>query len=214
MSLWIVDRTALMIFGAVVTLQRMPQVHASAHQREPRSFGTFQLVAIGDAVLTPIPDDEAFWIGIDTPDPISIRIRINSDPPVDAMNAQPWSDQLICGPFQNYVVSPPQRAVNGVMRSDGSCRFFARVSRSPERYYACPSLTLFASRLKTQSSTKRPSMVFGSEVLPDPFGVDAWDVDRVAKTTVKLLPPEEFQRDTGLLPKRLDKREVAGRWRL
>ncbi|MDB5072067.1 MAG: hypothetical protein JWM87_3178 [Candidatus Eremiobacteraeota bacterium] len=225
-----------------MTFQRTPQADRELGPNTPRSHGALPLAAAGEAVLLPVSDAEAFWVGFDaemTGCALCFRVTVLDDHGFasDAIAGGPWLDALSGAP-QNYVVCPPQYALAGVTRPGGP-RPFARVTQLPDRYQACRSLTISARRMRPRtpsgcatgaeaishsgSTTARPMAIGptgtaavsgGADIVPDPYGPQCWDDAPAVTLRVVLVSYERFRDETGRTPPALDPASSYGGWRL
>lgn len=210
-----------------ITFQRTPQTTASNCLGEPSSFGALPLAEMDDAVVVPVASEEAFWLGFEVPPshpPLCLRISVFNKITVDATTGEPWCDALQSVP-QNYLVCPPQPAINGVRDKTGIFKCFAREVHNPECYYACRSLTIHAIKLtmsahwqiRTRSAALEPqrnemavgpishvnATRGGSVIHADPIGLSAWDIGNATLTHVILASFDFFKGITGTLPRSL-----------
>src|SRR5215212_11904918 len=72
----------------------------------------------GDGVFVPLYQREALWIGFDAAawKPNAVKIGVGG---VNAVTGTAWDDRLRANP-QDYLVSPPQVWLDGVISGDGS----------------------------------------------------------------------------------------------
>jgi hypothetical protein len=198
----------------------MPQSAWGRTGESPRSFGALPLGWRGRDVLLPVAHDEAFWLSFDPADAetsSAIRIAVSATTLRDAVSGGDWSSKMQIRP-QNYVVCPPQRAINGVAEVDRPFRPFARVTLMPE-FFQCCALDLYAIPPLRRMAPQQPTRPIGlqphplsscgpigiaqnrsgaAEILPDLLGPAAWDVARIARVRVRLVSPECFRAETGI----------------
>ncbi len=89
----------------------------------PRSHGVAPTVVSADgAVVAPVAAGEAIWLGfqaVDRDRPVTLRVRLEGEPPLDAVTGAPWQEGIADSPRQNYLVCPPASRLAGVPRADG-----------------------------------------------------------------------------------------------
>jgi hypothetical protein len=205
-----------------------------------RSHGAMPLVEVEEAVLLPVSRSEAFWIGLESDEEaaaLCLRIAAcdTGRSKRDALTGNAWLETVSNAP-QNYVVCPPQRAIDGVAAPHRP-HPFARVTNLPQHYYACHELRISTMPLRqdlTSGSREVPSddrpflrqmaiepivhsgtaEIEDSAVLPDPYGKECWDTARIATVRLELVTFEKFQDVTGKAPPPLDPEGAYEGWRL
>jgi len=74
-------------------------------------------------VFTPMYQREAAWLSFSTPDwrPQALKVAVGM---VNAVSGEPWSEAIIDGGEQDYLVCPPQPWLDGINAGDGVVRQF------------------------------------------------------------------------------------------
>jgi hypothetical protein len=237
-----------------VSFQRTTRVQESS-PRAPTSYGALPIwltdtkakhELAADALLPTAPD-EAFWIGIEpSDDRIATLLRIGVEivgqsALIDAVTGADWSAPLSTSP-QNYVVSPPQRALLGITSSEHRARQFwgpdasdatgqapgilrlQLISALPLHIPPLPPPSPPLPLLHGSAEGSEQGQSLGGDpgagevpqtVAPDPFGLAHWSLGDMTVATVRLVPHAEFERRSGLsLPEPLDPSKIYGGWRL
>ena len=237
-----------------VSFQRTIRVLESS-PRPPTSYGALPIwltdtkakhELAADALLPTAPD-EAFWIGIEPIDDriatvLRVGVEIVGKPAlIDAVTGADWLTPLSTSP-QNYVVSPPQRALLGITRGERRARQFRGPGASdatgqapgilrlqlinvlplhiPSLPPPSPSIPLLHGSARGweqgQSSGDDPGAgEVPQTVAPDPYGLAHWSLDDMFVAAVRLVPHAEFERWSGLSrPEPLDPSKIYGGWRL
>ena len=236
-----------------VSFQRTARVTETS-VRPPTSYGALPIwladrearrELAADALLPAAPS-EAFWIGIEPSDdriPSALRVGVRiagQDALVDAVTGGLWSDDACQAP-QNYVVSPPQRALYGIASSAGRARQFRGTDGVEEmaepgiRYlrlvpapaHHIPSLPplpepvplLHSGGSGQELDQPSPNDAALGDIpqiaAPDPYGLSHWNFQAEAAVTVRLVPYREFEQRSGLArPEPLDATKIYGGWRL
>jgi hypothetical protein len=97
------------------------------------SYGAAPLVADDFGVMASVGDDEAFWIAFQSIAPGSrsaVRICIEAPTSLDAVTGGPCKTGLARHP-QNYVVVPPQFAMDGMALGTREARLFVARATDP-----------------------------------------------------------------------------------
>jgi hypothetical protein len=205
----------------------------------PPGLGRFPIERIADfpdglpdswhdhnGVFIPLYQREALWIGFDAAawKPNAVKIGVGG---VNAVTGAAWDDRLRANP-QDYLVSPPQAWLDGVISGDGSVHQFvamplgmgytleAQVTHAesiggiqilvfeprPGRFPDRPSEKPPGS----PTVLRTPAMGLGAggqirqKLYADPHGVDAWDTDNRGHVNVHLVNSEQYRALTGKSP--------------
>jgi len=179
-----------------------------------------------NGVFIPLYQREALWIGFDAAawKPNAVKIGVGG---VNAVTGTAWDDRLRANP-QDYLVSPPQVWLDGVISGDGSVHQFVamplglgytlegqvthaesiggiqilvfepRPGRFPDRP---PKKTAGAPE-----ALRTPAMGLGAggqirqKLYADPHGVEAWDADNRGRVNVHLVNSDQYRELTGKSP--------------
>lgn len=240
---WRIDGPSLWIHpGVRLTFQRIPQVDDASAQPSFRSQGALPLAAAGEDLLLPVSASEAFWIGVYAEARgalLCFRFAVMADSGsiVDALTGEAWLEKLDNSP-QNYVVCPPQRAIDGVFGQHGA-RPFARTTRVPQRHHPCHRMTICvrgpknrnaagaaSERSRVAQGSPQPMKAIGPiastttdvdrkpQILADPLGAEWWDESLCLTLSVELVSFERFEQLTGYVPPASDPASSYGGWRL
>lgn len=205
-----------------ISFQRSVKLKPDDSPRRLPGHGALPVIAYASgAIVVPVRDEESVWLGFETDDdePVALRVLVSETGNIDAISGQPAADRLENKP-QNYVVVPPQHWIDGVTVSVGeSCaRQFVRVADSPyhfvveeflfhgvrlQRRFSRPQSTSSAHGPVHRQSSSTPCKRLGHAehiILPDPYGVGAWNGGHTWDVRVRLVSSEEFHRLTGLAP--------------
>jgi len=179
-----------------------------------------------NGVIIPLYQREALWIGFDAAawKPNAVKIGVGG---VNAVTGAAWDDRLRANP-QDYLVSPPQAWLDGVISGDGSVHQFVamplgmgytleaqmtdaesiggiqilvfepRPGRFPDRPPEKPP--------GSPTMLHAPAMGLGAggqisqKLYADPHGVEAWDTDNRGRVNVHLVNSDQYQALTGKSP--------------
>lgn len=199
--------SCLIVAGlASLTFHRTPQ--SACFDAPPRSHGLAPLTALaagaGADVAVATDDDDSLWLSLESREAVALRFAVVAETVIDAVSGGEWSDRLSQAP-QNYVVVPPQRALDGIQidrlrarpiarapRIEGVARCeLLRVALLPGRGRSTPAPI---PRAHGASVSTRFERGVPQQVLPDPFGADHWDMARASRTVVRLVGYESFER--------------------
>ena len=88
----------------------------------PRAYGLSPSgIAPSGVVVAAVAPGEAVWLGfqaIDRAQPAIVRVRVDSQGPIDAVTGGPWDETLTDEP-RNYLVCPPDSRLPGVRHATG-----------------------------------------------------------------------------------------------
>jgi hypothetical protein len=186
----------------------------------PQSYGAVPVAAThepsdGDVAIG-LRMDEGLWLAFEPLDaPVALRVAAGN---VDAVTGRAWSESMSATP-QNYVVVPPQTALDGVQVGSDHARPFSALRRECADG-ACVTLRLIAiphvptlppttaravepvQPLRSAGRETGDDASHGGGVVPqtivrDPHGLAVWDVSRAASARVAILTPEVFTKLTG-----------------
>lgn len=203
----------------------MPQRSASGAPEPARGYGVLPIATDGGTALVPVPDDEAFWLGLEADMPVALRPAICAPDTLDLVTGLPAAPGLRSEP-QNYVVVPPQQWLEGLSLPDRRC---ARqlVKRSASAHHAVVEELRFEVYLPRVAYRARPQHAAASSIgceqrghLPhavhlDPYGVDYWRLVADVTSRVRIASSDEFTRLTGAPgPEPLDTAKAYRGWRL
>ena len=162
------------------------------------------------SLFVPLDDELTFWLGLWTERgrPHALKVRAGA---LNAVSGRPWDDDELRADPQNYVVSPPQWAIDGVRHSNGTIRPF-----SPTRGLAVShppiELTVFgpqpgipmpeatpprAPSVLHDVSTPSEPLTSTSGVIPDPWGPSAWTTGARRRAGMYVVSGAEYERLTG-----------------
>jgi hypothetical protein len=85
----------------------------------PRPHGVAPMAVRDAGVVAPVGDGEAIWLGfqaVDRERPVTVRVRLEREPPLDAVTGEPWEDGLA---ERNHLVCPPESRLVGVPAGGG-----------------------------------------------------------------------------------------------
>lgn len=92
----------------------------------PRSHGVAPTgVSPAGQLVAAVGSQEAVWLGwqaVDRTRPVTVRVRLDGDAPVDAVSGEPWEAGLSDMP-RNYIVCPPDSCLAGVPTPEGARPF-------------------------------------------------------------------------------------------
>jgi hypothetical protein len=186
----------------------------------PQSYGAVPVAAThgpldGDVAIA-LRMDEGLWLGFEPLDaPVALRVAAGN---LDAVTGQTWSES-ISATLQNYIVVPPQTALDGVQVGSDHARPFSAL-RGECADGTCvtlrliaiphvPALPLTSARalepvqpLRSAGPDTGDEASHGVGLVPqtivrDPHGLAAWDVARATSVRVAILTPEVFTELTG-----------------
>jgi hypothetical protein len=179
-----------------------------------------------NGVFIPLYQREALWIGFDAAawKPNAVKIGVGG---VNAVTGAAWDDRLRANP-QDYLVSPPQVWLDGVISGDGSVHQFVamplgmgytlesqvthaesaggiqivvfepRPGRFPDRPPAQPPG--FSEPLRAPAMGLGAGGEIRQKLYADPYGADAWDVDNRGRVDVHLINSVQYRELTGKSP--------------
>ena len=165
---------------------------------------------------------EALWIGFSGAPwkPTVVKVAVGA---INAVTGAPWQEKLHADP-QDYIVCPPQLALDGVYAGQHLVRQFfieeSQTASSPETASLCliaydPKINRFPEqssqptpRLPTiqhspavvsaeHGVTLRAEAPLAQEILPDPHGIDTWDQTQSANLPVYIVGNRQYQEITG-----------------
>ncbi|HEX2222445.1 MAG TPA: hypothetical protein VHK06_07950 [Candidatus Limnocylindria bacterium] len=221
-----------------VSFQRTAQAERS--ETQPASYGASPVAAapphLAADVLVPVHEDEALWLGLEPVEagaPVALRVEVTAPEQLDAVTGQPPAGDMRRAP-QNYLVCPPQRAMDGVQHGPHRARQFVRRARS-EAFQEVTSLRLttipgqsrkplpgaaaprpLRAPLDARSrSSDGASIGVPQTIAPDPYQPAEWKLTDAASATVLLVDPGTWSDLTGrpAPPPRTDDDRYRG-WRL
>jgi hypothetical protein len=175
-----------------------------------------------DAVFLGIWPEEALWLGFAGADwkPNALKVALEE---IDAVTGTGWREGLHGDP-QDYIVCPPQGALDGVYLGDHLVKQFVVKNRDGGTFdsQACPDLRVVAYdpkmnrfpehappkdrrpnvlHLQRTRSGSSVSLVSGAPltqaILPDPHGIDTWDQTQSASVMVYLVGEQCYAKTTG-----------------
>ncbi len=179
-----------------------------------------------NGVFIPLYQREALWIGFEAAawKPNAVKIGVGG---VNAVTGAAWDDRLRARP-QDYLVSPPQAWLDGVISGDGSVHQFvamplgmgytleAQVTGAEsvggiQILVFEPRPGRFPDQPPEQppgppAALRAPEMGLGAggqirqKVYADPHGVEAWDADNRGRLNVHLVNSDQYRELTGKLP--------------
>ena len=190
-----------------------------------------------NAVFIPLYQREALWIGFDAAawKPIAVKIGVGG---VNAVTGAAWDDCLRAKP-QDYLVSPPQAWLDGIITGEGSVHQFvamplgmgytleAQMTQAEsvggiQIVVFEPRPDRFPDRAPDKppgppEMLREPAMGLGvggqirQKLYADPYGVDTWDPDNRGSLNVHLVNSDQYQELTGEspLPTPIDARTYA-----
>jgi hypothetical protein len=181
---------------------------------------------VADEVWVGAGADEGFWLGFSPADanaPTALRIWIEEPREVDAVTGASTRAPTLCDSPQNYLVCPPQAALDGVCIGVDCVAQF--VTRAPGAG-ACSLLVITAIPPIAQllPPAPLPAAAQPSEIacegirqrfMRDPYGSRFWDTARASVVRLRILAPDRFAALTGTeAPGPLDERQTYQGWRL
>jgi hypothetical protein len=208
-----------------ISFQRYPYPSAGYVSALPNSYGALPFVATGPRqLIMPSPADEAFWIGlIATPHTRSSVVQVvaslQSGQRLDVLTGSPLDES---SPSRTAtIVVPPQFAIIGIVRDDGTWWPFTRTAPNADAP-ACSGIDLFAwvgSHVTMTGETGDPQRLHDAagRFEPSPpesappqsqepdnsrsVHIDLTDIDAFEAMSTKRIPP-------------LDSGATYGGWRL
>lgn len=164
-----------------------------------------------ESAFVPLDDDLTFWLGLWTERgrPHALKVRAAA---LNAVSGRTWDTHELRADPQNYVVSPPQWAIDGLLHPDGTRRPFAParglgVSQPPIE------LTVFGPRpglpmpeaapppstplVLHDAGPTSPPLASASGIIPDPWGLDAWATAGRRRVGLYVVSGAEYERLTG-----------------
>jgi hypothetical protein len=216
---------------------------SSAGSAPPQSYGALPVAADPRApagVIVPLGGDDALWLGllaVDELRPVAVRAAALTPARIDAISGTLWKETLERAP-QNYVVCPPQSALDGIQHGATRALQFARTAQAPgavscerlevivlpaDRAWSLPPapqppitrpLAAPTDEQAQPDEEERDAIGVRQIVIADPFGPDTWTAPACA-VSIALVTPEIFSELTGaplLLPR--NEADLYGGWRL
>jgi hypothetical protein len=93
----------------------------------PRAHGLAPAsVSDEGTVVAAVAEGEAVWLGfqaVDPERPVTLRVRVEGEPPLDAVTGEPWRDERDGSSAPGRIVCPPENRLAGVRRADGTHAF-------------------------------------------------------------------------------------------
>jgi hypothetical protein len=154
--------------------------------------------------------------------PAALRIIVEEPRRIDAVTGLSTIDDELGETPQNYLVCPPQRALDGVRVSADCVEQFvtrdgSRASCSVLMVVAMPTLAALPSRAAVTAAAATPARcdAIRQALAPDPYGPHCWDGSQAVAVRMRLLPAERYAAVTGEpLPETLVETSTYRGWRL
>jgi len=179
-----------------------------------------------NGVFIPLYQREALWIGFDAAawKPNAVKIGVGG---VNAISGAAWDDRLRASP-QDYLVSPPQAWLDGVISGDGSVHQFVAMPLGMEYTLEAqmthaesiggiqilvfePRPGRFPDRPPEKPPgphevLRAPAMGLGAggqirqKLYADPYRLETWDADNRGRVDVHLVNSDQYRALTGKSP--------------
>lgn len=180
-----------------------------------------------NSFFIPVSEGEALWLGFSCAGSCPSAVKVGIDGR-NAVSGAEWDEGLHASP-QDYMVCPPQMFMEGFHFSDGSIDqlFPTAARRTALADSESPCITIIAYGPKpgrvpeeppSRAADKTPVLHFPPErgpdpdaknllgdkieheILQDPFGIDAWNLDTFGAAFIYILTAEAYKKITGGKP--------------
>jgi hypothetical protein len=186
--------------------------------------GSAGLLAEPGAFIIPLYQREALWLGFGGAEwkPNAVQVAVGG---VNAVSGQPWTHSLSDAP-QNYLVCPQQPWLDGINAGAGHIRQFVALQLGDARTIEAQvrgeakiggiQIRVFEprpGRFPEKPPPPRPEprraagfmgLGAGGKVVqrihPDPFGLEAWDLESATSVFVYIVNSAQFEAMTGRKP--------------